>query len=688
MAHSGKSFDHIVSRLRDEFPGVKLLALGQTVYWDEPMKAILRRLLDEHLPDARMIVGIHDADYFSRIPATLCLRDEWAIIPHNDGSTRDLWVATGEISRLFGSETIPSRDLLAAHGVQLDKIARDYDGGRERLIDTATEAWGWRGLVHANSGNEISCCIPLRDGLPHLVELLRWGLDGTLDSLSDTDAVRGRRVADEMIRELQSFAESHQDASITDAFRELLGRFYGKLLGYQPSNIEVTGALDLFRFNRQTAHLPRFRLLEAFLNPETQAACQEAYDQAVEGSDTYTLDRFPPGAIPFDLVIPGRGRGTILLGDGEVIIDLDEPVSLPVSARPVTPLELAMLIESRFGPQASVVGKALTLVLMMASEFIFVLNEQASAYVPRCERLATLMRERGIHIKFNPILRIHYRTWDSLSACDATLRLPGHLASAFRQGEMTSREFADSWRTTVLEQEELLTRIARLSNLDELLMFLAEYQGEPWPGRIEQYMSAHSTIRRISAETEPLKQESVRLRDLSHQLKSEVQALEMRKGEHFRTALKPLRDRLWELEADGTVSTHEIDSLRRSLEAEEQVRAEIEAEIETRRDEAMAAHTRSLDLKQTVRTIERGEEMQNARETLKRIEYEAELARLWLVREAILITRGLTYADHRPSAWWFMVVDPSLRWFNRVAETAEFRFEEIDAQQTEMEAER
>ncbi len=61
------------------------------------------------------------------------------------------------------------------------------------------------------------------------------------------------------------------------------------------------------------------------------------------------------------------------------------------------------------------------------------------------------------------------------------------------------------------------------------------------------------------------------------------------------------------------------------------------------------------------------------------IEYEAELARLWLVRDAILVSHGLTYTDHRPSAWWFLLVDPELSWFNRVAETAEFRFEEIDA---------
>ena len=144
----------VFHRLKTEFPGVKLLALGQTVYWDEPMKAILRRHLNEQYPECRMIIGIHDADYFSKVPSTLNLQG-WGILPHNDGSTRDLWAATGEISAFFGSETIPTREVLTSHGVRLDKIAKDFPAGRDGLIDMATEAWGWRGLVHTDSGTEM-----------------------------------------------------------------------------------------------------------------------------------------------------------------------------------------------------------------------------------------------------------------------------------------------------------------------------------------------------------------------------------------------------------------------------------------------------------------------------------------------------------------------------------------------------
>jgi len=652
--------------------------MGQTVYWDEPMKAVLRRLLDERLPEAKMVIGIHDADYFSKTPSTLDVSPGWAIVPHNDGRSRELWVAAGEISELFGSETIPTRELLASRGVRFDKIARDFPGGRDSLTDMATEAWGWRGLVRADSNSEISCAIRLKDVLPHVVELLEWGFSHSLQSLIEPGAAQVHPRADELVAQVRAYADSHPDASITDMFGDFLARFYARLLGYQPANLEATAASRLFTFNKSTAGLPRFNPLRLFLDQRTRAACQEAYDLAVRGSDTYALDRFPSGAIPFDLVVPGRSRGTICLRDGRVVLDLEEPISLPTDVLPSTPEELADLVERHLGTETSLIGKALTLVPMIASEFVFVLHEQASAYVPRCKNMAALMKERGVSLQLYPILRIDYRTWDSLSACNAVFRLPGHLGAAFRQGEITSTEFADSWRSIVKEQEELLDRISLLPNLDGLLALLAEQQSDHWRGRIEAYMEAYATIRRLSERAEPLKAESIRLRDFSHQIKQEIQRLEVEKGEHFRRNIKPLKDKAARLEVEGKTASAEAETLIGELRGHEQARSEMEREIERKQEEAMAAHNRSLELKRAVRALEKGEEAQKAREALRLIEYEAELARLWLVRDAILVARGLTYANHRPSAWWFMLVDPELKWFNRVAETAEFRFEEID----------
>jgi hypothetical protein len=673
------SFRKIVARLRAEYPGVKLLALGQTIYWDEPMKATLRRLLDEQYPEAVMVVGIHDADYFSKVPATADLPHGWHILPHNDGSTRDLWVATGEISQLFGSETLPSRDLMVSYGVQIDKIAREFPGGRDALVDTATEAWGWRGLAHIDSGNEVSCCVPLRDAMPSLLALLEWGFIRTLDTLSDVDAIRGKRLSEEFLAEVRAYAAAHPDASITDMFRDLLPGIYRRLLGHQPGNLELTQATEVFRFNASTSGLPRFRLLEAFLDPERRAACQEAYDLAVLGSDTYTLDRFPPGAIPFDLAIPGAGRGTICLRDGRIVIETDKPVSIPTLKPVTTTRELAELIEARFGQNVALVGKALTLVLMMASEYIFVLNEEASAYVPRCERMAALMKERGLNLGFYPILRIDYHTWDSFSSCNATLNLPGHMAAAFGHGETTSTEFSHSWRDVVKEHAEILEKIAGISGTENLLAFLASREPELWDRRIATYREAGAQIKDLSDHTEPLKSESVYLRDLSYRLKQDVQQLEVEKGVHFRNSVRPLKDELWRLESEGAADTQDAEELARQLHDQEEIRAGLEQRIAEKREEAANAHGRSLELKNTVKSLEKGEVAEKARASIKSIEYEAELARLWLVRDAVLVSKGLPYTDHRPSAWWFILVDPELQWFRRVSDTAEFRFEEIDS---------
>jgi hypothetical protein len=674
MVHT-KSFEQVVHKLRSEYPGVKLLALGQTSFWDEPMKAILCKLLNECYPEGITIIGIHDLDYFSKVPPTAYVSDTWAILPHNDFSTRDLWVATGELSRLFGSEIIPTRDQLTMYGVQLDRIAKDFPDGREALLDMATEAWGWRGLVHTDSGIELARDIRLADALPHFLKLLRWGFEGSLDSLGEPS--KGRIVAENLIAKVQAYADNHPEATIADLLLEFLKEFYVLLLRYEPTNLRFTTASELFTFNKSTASLPRFRIVNTFLASETRDICQKAYNQAVEGSDTYTLDKFPLGAIPFDLVIPGRGRGTICLLDNHVVIDLPNPISLPVKTLPQTTAELADLTETHFGSNVMLIGKAVTLVLMIASEFIFVLNEQASAYVPRCKKLATLLKKKGVNLPFFPILRIGYSTWDSLVASSATFRLPGHLAATFHQGEITAQEFAESWRAVVEEQEKLLERISQLSNSTDLLAFLAEQQSEPWLKRIDEYGKAQATIRRLNEQITPLKEESIRLRNLSHQIKAEIQELEIRKGEHFRQYIKPLKDKLWQMEANGINSGSEVDKIRNNLRIYEHERSKIEAEIEQKRKEALEIYNRSLDLKNKVRKLEKREEIQQARNTIKRIEYEAELAKLWLVRDAILVSKGLPYTNHRPTAWWFLLADPELRWFEHVAETTEFRFEEI-----------
>ncbi|MER3466996.1 MAG: hypothetical protein C4340_07985, partial [Armatimonadota bacterium] len=49
-------------------PGVPLLALGQTVFWDEPMKALVIRAAQDLGLSLELVAGVHDTDYFAKLP--------------------------------------------------------------------------------------------------------------------------------------------------------------------------------------------------------------------------------------------------------------------------------------------------------------------------------------------------------------------------------------------------------------------------------------------------------------------------------------------------------------------------------------------------------------------------------------------------------------------------------------------
>src|SRR5450759_2504574 len=118
-----------LGELKRHYASVPFLTLGQTVLWDEPVKSAFCRLLEAIMPDAAMVAAVHDTDYFAKLPQLENRAAKFVMLPHNDGDTRNLWSAAGEISCLFGSETVPTRSLLTEHGVAFDRVARHYPGG-------------------------------------------------------------------------------------------------------------------------------------------------------------------------------------------------------------------------------------------------------------------------------------------------------------------------------------------------------------------------------------------------------------------------------------------------------------------------------------------------------------------------------------------------------------------------------
>jgi hypothetical protein len=64
-------------------------------------------------------------------------------------------------------------------------------------------------------------------------------------------------------------------------------------------------------------------------------------------------------------------------------------------------------------------------------------------------------------------------------------------------------------------------------------------------------------------------------------------------------------------------------------------------------------------------------------ERRRSIELEAELARLRLIRQAVIASRGLRRAGHRPSAWWFRLVCPDGLWFRETVDSAQCYLEAL-----------
>lgn len=647
--------DQALALLDDVAPSAKLLALGQTALWDEPMKAGIALAASKSGKPRTLVAGVHDTDYFAKLPGEAEGRSGFEALPHNATTTRGLWSAAGEFSSLFGSETVINRQDFLSAGLNLVKVGR----GRPGIFDEASAAYGWKGIVALGKDQVVVSELPLAELLPTLRATFLWAIEETLACITGSGKEESLARARDLIAIFDRHAESASAQTLSDFYRILLPDIYAFCAGLDAEGaklpLETTATSELLRFNLDTYSLPRFKLVERYLHPETRDEAAAAYNSALEGSEIYTLDRFGSGAIPFELVIPGVGRGTLRIGNRALIVMAPVPQFISLKQPLRTLRDLAAAIEHKFGPNCVLTGKAVSLIGMLGHEFVFVFHEGASSYVKHSRRFHALLDQAGIGLPVHPILRMQYEPWDALEGCCSWFKLPEPLARAFGTEEVCSPSFANRWRLVAREQENLLDRLGELRRPMDLVDFLAGHVGGSWDTLAKEYESLHGRLATVRDEVGKLKWERFELYKQAKALRHRRQELEIEKGRHF-------REKIFE----KTPSDQDIEK-RRSYGTE------IEALIH----ECAVIRERVHALLREQKRLVQDPSVSRIHERRREIELEAELKRLRLIRSAIIASKGLRKSAHRPSAWWFPLVCPTGHWFKRTVAEARCYLEEM-----------
>jgi hypothetical protein len=638
------SVSETFSLLAKESPGAKLLALGQTVFWDEPMKALLPLLARKTGHDLKLLAGVHDTDYFAKLPGELPGHAPFVALAKNDGSTKGFWSAAGEFSSLFGSETPVTREALSAAGVSLDRIIKR----KVMQIDEATEAYGWRGLASRDSAHRVAAEIPLASVFPAIESVWHWALEETLRCVAnEEDRVASFRVSETLRTMVCDTMETCHGQTLGGFYECLLPKFHEVLTG-EPCQSEITRTTRLLEFSLASAHLPRFQFVELFLSPETSASAKEAYNEAVHDSEIYPLERFGTGAIPFDLVIPGKGRGTIRLTNHFLVVSTPEPQFTPLDKPIETLYELASVVERAFGP-CTLIGKAVTLISMLASEFVFVLSDGGSPYIVITKKLNKLLRDRGLSFYSNPILRLSLNVWDALDETCVWFRLPEPFQGPFGAENVCGPTIARTWRDVVKAQQETLRSLADARSPHSLIDLLRHLKGGKWRALHEEYEKLGEQLFPLHLEIANIQKEISDLHERLRNIKKEWQSTEVERGVCFRAGTEDalrLRDRLGE-------KIQELRNERRDLAFKLNELRELQSNI---------AHESSVN---------------ELRMRRKEIELEAEMARYHIARDAILTAYGFPKTNNRPCSWWIPVASPDSTWFRSIAQRVQLRLESL-----------
>jgi hypothetical protein len=234
-----------------------------------------------------------------------------------------------------------------------------------------------------------------------------------------------------------------------------------------------------------------------------------------------------------------------------------------------------------------------------------------------------MLRRRGIDFPLNPILRLHFETWDAARVTHARLRLPEHLAHFFPSRSLSAAEFSSHWRAAVANARALIDRLSEVRAPEEMLQILT--------GSMEMERDLPEAHERIAAQR----------RDSGKQIQE----------------LRERTQTLWQ----------EIKQLLRVADAAHE--APPEERLSQLRQERQELIGRILKLAGS-------EEHTRLQESYHEIVLEIERRRLQLLADAHR-TVGLEQSNYRPPWWWFLAVDPSGAWLRELAEHATMRVEPL-----------
>ncbi len=603
--------------------GAPCLALGQTVFWDELLKAMIPAAAHRYAPGLRMVAGAHDTDYFSKLPDDGRANGGFSLQPRDDDRTSQMWAAVAETSAVLGCEYPVLRSVLRAAGIPLQRLARRHPRGPRQFYHEATAAWGWRGVANHSLERTVACDISALGVSPTVRELMDWAAENSREVLLDE---RSRETAAELIRLVENLIELCRsqagERTLTDLYLCLLGGFYHVLLGDLVDEVEVTASTELFLFTPETFERPRFDVVDIFLNPATRDIAREAYNTVMGHSGIYTLDQFGEGAIPFDIVICGRGRGTIrVLGDRAIFNLPEGPVEAPADGEITDRAALLEAAGDKFGCMLRLVGKAVVLPTMLSREFTMVLLEHASAYLPQTHRFIRILRRAGIELELNPIARLHVETWDAMSVAQARLYLPHHLERFFDERELTTRQFASQWRQAVARARVVIERLGEARAPEEMLA---------------QLTAAGDHVEELTREFEG------------------VARARRESGERIE-ALREQSQALW-------------------IEIKQLLRAADEAHEPPPADELSALRARRQEIVTRILALTHADEHRRLQDRYHELLLDIQYRKLHVLADAHR-TMSLEHSNYRPPWWWFLAIDPTGEWLRRLAETATMRLE-------------